>query len=405
VAALDDQIRETVNRLLDSLRGHLDTELGASRDELIQAARDEGARIAAEAAEAATAVARREAEQQLTEMRESVVRDAEEQRRQLSAEIEDLQRRLDEVREDSQRRIDDGERRLEESQRRIEDGQKEILAAREETESAREDVEAAREEARTAREETEAARGEVAAARKEIAALENDLETARQQLDETRDDVEATLRDIELSRRDSDAARDHIRRLSESLRRMDERTSQALRLPDAVRTLDEAATFGEALENLAVRAGREAGRAVVFLVKGKRLRDWRAVGFDFASDARLDLDLSESEPMADAVRSGQCVHPRRGMQVPDFARTSEGREAAAWPISVGGSVVAVLYADAPVADKSDEPYWPAFLDVLARHAGRVLEGITVRQAAGLVTGRVTGVAPSSISRQASGSTQ
>ena len=82
------------------------------------------------------------------------------------------------------------------------------------------------------------------------------------------------------------------------------------------------------------------------------------------------------------------------------------REAAAWPISVGGSVVAVLYADGPVADKPDEPYWPAFLDVLARHAGRVLEGITVRQAAGLMTGRSTGISSSSSAgHQSSGSIQ
>ena len=60
-------------------------------------------------------------------------------------------------------------------------------------------------------------------------------------------------------------------------------------------------------------------------------------------------------------------------------------------MSVGGSVVAVLYADGPAADKSEEPYWPAFLDVLARHAGRVLEAITVRQAAGLMTGKATGL--------------
>ena len=33
-------------------------------------------------------------------------------------------------------------------------------------------------------------------------------------------------------------------------------------------------------------------------------------------------------------------------------------------------MVAVLYADALVADKPDEPYWCAFVDVLAMHAGR-----------------------------------
>ena len=99
--------------------------------------------------------------------------------------------------------------------------------------------------------------------------------------------------------------------------------------------------------------------------------------------------------MAEAIRSGEGGHSRcAGDALPAFARIegqeSRGdREGAAWPVSVGGSVVAVLYADGVVADKPDEPYWPAFLDVLARHAGRVLEGITVRQAAGLTTGRAS----------------
>jgi hypothetical protein len=109
--------------------------------------------------------------------------------------------------------------------------------------------------------------------------------------------------------------------------------------------------------------------------------------------------------MAEAVTSAEGVRAPQTHPLPDFARTDEVREAAAWPISVGGSVVAVLYADAAVADKAEEPYWPVFLNVLARHAGRVLEGITVRQAAGLMAGRASGMTPSPISRQSSGSIQ
>ena len=353
MAALDDRINETVGRLLDSLRGRLESELGSCRDELIRTAQDATAQVAVEAAANATAEAHREAEQQLTEVREAAARSTDEQRARHTDEIEELQRRLDE------------------SQQQLEDVQKETAAARASNE-----------------------------------ALTVELEEARTQLDVTRDDVEATLRDIELWRRESEGLRAEVNRLASQLRKKDERAAQAKRLPDVVRALDEAATFGEVLETLAVRAGCEAGRAAVFLVKGNRLRDWRTVGFDFPSDSsRLDIDVNASGPMAEAVRSGEGVSSSARNSVPEFARTDEPRRVAAWPVSVGGSVVAVLYADGAVADKSEEPYWPAFLDVLARHAGRVLETITVRQAAGLLTGKATGLVSSSVSRQSSGSIQ
>jgi hypothetical protein len=332
VAALDDRINETLNRVLDSLRGQLESELGSCRDELIRTAHDATAQLASDAALHATAEARRESELQLTELREASSRSADEQRGRFTEEMEELQRQLDE------------------------------------------------------------ARLETAAAQEQIESLTLELDDARKQLDLTRDDVEATLRDIEVSRRESEIARFEVNRLAHELRNSDERAAQARRLPDAVRALDEAATFGEVLETLAMRAGCEAGRAAVFLVKGKRLHDWRSVGFNLSSDSsRLEIDVSASGPMAEAVRSGEGVSLRAQTSVPEFARTDEPREPGAWPVSVGGSVVAVLYADGPGADKSEKPYWPAFLDVLARHAGRVLEAITVRHAAGLVTGKVTSI--------------
>jgi len=58
----------------------------------------------------------------------------------------------------------------------------------------------------------------------------------------------------------------------------------------------------------------------------------------------------------------------------------------ALPVRVGGEVVAVLYADAPRLDgpSSDaQSRWPAVLEVLVRHASRVLEAMTVLQVVGL----------------------
>jgi len=331
VAALDDRIRETVDRL---------------KEELLRAAEEATTQIAADAAERASDEVRREAEQRLTDLRDSAARELDEQRTRLTSEAEALQRRIDEV-----------ERQLDEH------------------------------------------RQENAELRSRLTAVETEFEEACRQLDATRDDVEATLRDIEASRRESETIRLEVNRLTDLLRNREEKVAQARRLPDALRALDAAVTFGEVLETLAVRAGRESGRAAVFLVKGNRLRDWRTVGFGFPPGApRLDLDVSSSGPMAEAVRSGECVLPRADLPMPEFAWTDEMREAAAWPVSVGGSVVAVLYADSAAADKSDEPFWPAFLDVLARHAGRVLEGITIRQAAALMTGSAAGRVPVPVNR-------
>ena len=334
VSALDDQINETLNRLVDSVRAQLESQLESCRDELIRTANETAAQIAVEAATQATVEARLEAQRELTEVREVSARSA-----------ESLKRQLDE------------------------------------------------------------ARSEAATARQQIDSLTVELDEARKQLDVMRDDVEATLSDIESARRESEVTRFEVNRLAGELRNKDERAAQARRLPDAVRALDEAATFGEVLDTLGNRAGCEAGRAAVFLVKGSRLRAWRTVGFGFPSDSsRLDIDVSTSGPMAEAARSALGVSLRTENSVPEFARTDEPRASGAWPVSVAGCVVAVLYADGPLADKSEEPYWPAFLDVLARHAGRVLEALTVRQAAGLMTGKATGLASSSVSRQ-SGSIQ
>jgi hypothetical protein len=61
-------------------------------------------------------------------------------------------------------------------------------------------------------------------------------------------------------------------------------------------------------------------------------------------------------------------------------------------VQVGGSVIAVLYADAERADKPDDPEWLDTIDAMTRHAGRVLEAMTIRQAAAHWTPR-RGVRP------------
>jgi hypothetical protein len=69
--------------------------------------------------------------------------------------------------------------------------------------------------------------------------------------------------------------------------------------------------------------------------------------------------------------------------LPAFAQGAGARDALALPILLGGTVAAVLYADTPADGPAASSRWPATLDVLARHAGRVLEAMTIRHITGL----------------------
>src|SRR5688572_18758643 len=64
-------------------------------------------------------------------------------------------------------------------------------------------------------------------------------------------------------------------------------------------------------------------------------------------------------------------------------RRVESEMAIAFPVSVGGEVVAVLYAEVDDALSPQRRISKDALDTLTRHAGRMLETITVQQAAGL----------------------
>ena len=64
-------------------------------------------------------------------------------------------------------------------------------------------------------------------------------------------------------------------------------------------------------------------------------------------------------------------------------RRVESESAIAFPVSVGGEVIAVLYAEVDDALSPQRRMSKDALDTLTRHAGRVLETITVQQAAGL----------------------
>lgn len=344
-----------LNRALEALKSQAEASLVACREELVRAAANESDRLTAETA-SARAEATQAVEQQLTDWREAAARDADERDRDIEArerqadarehDADARERELDAQRREAEAQLQATERALEEVRRALEDAQ------------------------RQSQEELDAAR--------------QDAERVRGQLDERQLEMQA---------------------FEDKARGFEEAMAEAARLPEAIRTLDAAASLGEVLNGLVQVAAREAGRAAVFLVKGDHLHDWRTVGFGDESFERIQIALDEAGPFAEAVRGGRGIS--RGEQLPTFAAGLGPRYTVAMPVAVGGAVVAILYADGPDADREIEPVWPARLDVLARYAGRMLESITIRQAAGLSAAAVvrTGSASHVSGRPPAGSVQ
>jgi hypothetical protein len=226
---------------------------------------------------------------------------------------------------------------------------------------------------------------DIEARERQAEAREHDAEARERESDSQRHEAEArqqaTERALEEVRRALDEARQQNQRDMDQVHGIQASLSDtAARLPEAIRSLDNASSFGETLDTLARAAAGEAGRAAVFLVKSDRLRDWRTVGFANSSSEPIEIAADEG-PFADALQGNRGV--ARGEELPLFAAGSGPRYAVTMPVMVGGAVVAILYADGTDADKDIEPAWAARLDVLTRYAGRMLESITIRQAAGL----------------------
>jgi flagellar biosynthesis/type III secretory pathway protein FliH len=166
------------------------------------------------------------------------------------------------------------------------------------------------------------------------------------------------------------------------------------RLVDAVRAIDRSRSLSEVLDTLASSAGREAARVALLIVEPRSLRRWRFIGFGpLDADGPFEVEPPEAGVIADAVNTAAVVavsaSPER--RPPSFASLPDGHDLVALPITMGGSVVAVLYADRGGADRedddardegvhpSDRPLaltWRTSLELMARHAARCLETIT-----------------------------
>ena len=139
------------------------------------------------------------------------------------------------------------------------------------------------------------------------------------------------------------------------------------RLARAVRSLGDADTLGDAFERLADAAAGEAQRVAVMVARGERLHGWTLRGFGDELPPARSLAIDPAEAAS-----------------PPFAAGSDARTALSLPLVVGGTAVAVLYADAPAMTAGEREQWTDELDLLVRHASRVLEALMLQQAIGLL---------------------
>ena len=101
------------------------------------------------------------------------------------------------------------------------------------------------------------------------------------------------------------------------------------------------------------------------------------------SRSQIDLPLADSGVIGLAICAARAVTTRDSQSAavgPGFEKIPPDRMGLAVPVVVGGRVVAVVYADAVALDGHERPVpssWPELIEVLARHAGRCLEALTV----------------------------
>lgn len=205
-------------------------------------------------------------------------------------------------------------------------------------------------------------------------------EGRQQAEEEARAALDAALADAQAARGSSDAA-------------------ASARLVDAIRSIGRARSLSEILDTLVSCAGREAARAGVLLVRGRRFRAWRLTGFGppLDDDSSLELSFDAAGILAEAVRTNAAVTGDGQTAAPSFASLPPGHQSVAAPIALGGQVVAVLYADretanpassanppnpeSPIPNPKSLQTWAGTIEVLARHAARSLEAITAFRAA------------------------
>ena len=154
------------------------------------------------------------------------------------------------------------------------------------------------------------------------------------------------------------------------------------RLLGSVRRIDESSSLNAILGALARGAAAETSRVAILLVDGYMFRTWGHFGFAEGTGP-TEMPIGASGTLAAAVALKQtCFVPpviegREG-EGPVFMHVPAGHTGLVVPLTVGGEVVAVLYADdmSRSVEHEDAPLWTEELELLARHAAIRLENVT-----------------------------
>jgi GAF domain-containing protein len=206
--------------------------------------------------------------------------------------------------------------------------------------------------------------------------------------------VEMRLRDVELGsepeRRGSSATLPD----EGTVARLDERQpdlSIVSALLHATTALDQATSLSAVLDVLVNAAAAHASRVLLVVKRGDVLAGWRSAGpaaHDALDTTAIQISLTDDGLVATAARSGQTqvgAGPAAGAGRPAPLESP----AVAVPLLVGGRVVAVLFAH-EASGSGEHPLpseWPEVIQVLARHAARCLEVMTVQRLPRLVQAR------------------
>jgi chemotaxis protein histidine kinase CheA len=290
-------------------------------------------------------------------------------------------RRLEEAvaaaHQEGARRIDDAVASVKAEQARsIEDA---VAAVRFET-SSHHDALTASIRADAARSQADAVAGALADAEQQLARTR---EEAEQQLARTREEAEQHLAGS------VDAARREVHQTLERTlveTRASERhveLEQMERLVEAVRRLDTARSLTDALEVLVDVAAKEAPRVAVFMARGTRVLGWKGAGLPLGTDLKqMDMSAAEGGLIPRAMRATAALttseSPDPALMTTPFGVLPADAAGVAIALRVCGEPVAVLYADDAADHRREVPSaWPEAVELLARHAARCLEVLTV----------------------------